>query len=331
MKAVYFDKGGSADVLHYGDIATPNECGENQVLVRIKAIGINPIDCKLRAAPERFPITFPVIPGCDGAGIVEAVGTQVSHFKSDDEVYFSQPGFKGRQGTYAEYTLVDASLLALKPRTLSFEQAAAAPLVFITAWEALHDRARIMHDQIVLIHAGAGGVGHAAIQLAKQAGARVITTVSNEEKAAFVKQLGADLIINYRTQDVIAEVMRWTDSNGVDIAFDTVGPAVLQSCFRCVKPYGDVVTILQATTDTDWSEARKRNVRFSHELMLSPVLLELEQAKQHQGEILKQCAALFDDNKLTVSIARTFKLSEAATAQHFLEHNHPAGKVILAV
>ncbi|HMU63479.1 MAG: zinc-binding dehydrogenase [Nitrosomonas sp.] len=331
MKAVYFDKGGSADVLHYGDIATPNECGENQVLVRIKAIGINPIDCKLRAAPERFPITFPVIPGCDGAGIVEAVGTQVSHFKSDDEVYFSQPGFKGRQGTYAEYTLVDASLLALKPRTLSFEQAAAAPLVFITAWEALHDRARIMHDQIVLIHAGAGGVGHAAIQLAKLAGARVITTVSNEEKAAFVKQLGADLIINYRTQDVIAEVMRWTDSNGVDIAFDTVGPAVLQSCFRCVKPYGDVVTILQATTDTDWSEARKRNVRFSHELMLSPVLLELEQAKQHQGEILKQCAALFDDNKLTVSIARTFKLSEAATAQHFLEHNHPAGKVILAV
>ncbi len=331
MKAVYFDKGGSADVLHYGDIATPNDCGENQVLVRIKAIGINPIDCKLRAAPERFPVTFPIIPGCDGAGIVEAVGTQVSHFKSDDEVYFSQPGFKGRQGTYTEYTLVDASLLALKPRTLSFEQAAAAPLVFITAWEALHDRARIMHDQIVLIHAGAGGVGHAAIQLAKQAGARVITTVSNEEKAAFVKQLGADLIINYRTQDVIAEVMRWTDSNGVDIAFDTVGPAVLQSCFQCVKPYGDVVTILQATADTDWSEARKRNVRFSHELMLSPVLLELEQAKQHQGEILKQCAALLDNNKLTVSIARTFKLSEAATAQHFLEHNHPAGKVILAV
>ncbi|HMW20903.1 MAG TPA: zinc-binding dehydrogenase [Nitrosomonas sp.] len=331
MKAVYFDKGGSADVLHYGDIATPNDCGENQVLVRIKAIGINPIDCKLRAAPERFPVTFPVIPGCDGAGIVEAVGTKVSHFKSGDEVYFSQPGFKGRQGTYAEYTLVDASLLALKPRTLSFEQAVAAPLVFITAWEALHDRARIMHDQIVLIHAGAGGVGHAAIQLAKQAGARVITTVSNEEKAAFVKQLGADLIINYRTQDVIAEVMRWTDSNGVDIAFDTVGPTVLHSCFRCVKPYGDVVTILQATTDTDWSEARKRNVRFSHELMLSPVLLELEQAKQHQGEILKQCAALFDNNKLTVSIVRTFKLSEAATAQHFLEHNHPAGKVILVV
>ena len=259
------------------------------------------------------------------------VGTKVSDFEPGNEVYFSQPGFKGRQGTYAEYSLVDASLLALKPRTLSFEQAAAAPLVFITAWEALHDRARIAPDQIVLIHAGAGGVGHAAIQLAKLAGTRVITTVSNEEKANFVKQLGADLIINYRTQDVIAEVMRWTDGSGVDIAFDPVGPVALQSCFRCVKPYGDVVTILQATAETDWSEARKRNVRFSHELMLSPVLLELEQAKHHQAEILRQCAALLDNRKLSVAIAHTFKLSEAATAQHFLEHNHPAGKVILAV
>lgn len=331
MKAVYFDRGGTTDVLRYGDLSTPSKCGENQVLVRIKAIGINPIDCKLRTAPERFPVTFPVIPGCDGAGIVETVGAKVNEFKSGDEVYFSQPGFNGRQGTYAEYTLVDASLLALKPRTLSFEQAAAAPLVFITAWEALHDRARISPDQIVLIHAGAGGVGHAAIQLAKQAGARVITTVSNEEKAAFVKQLGADLIINYRTQDVITEIMRWTDGNGVDVAFDTVDPAVLQSCFQCVKPYGDVVTILQATVETDWSEARKRNVRFSHELMLSPVLLELEQAKHHQAEILRQCAALFDDRKLSIAIARTFKLSETATAQNFLENNHPAGKLVLTV
>ena len=331
MKAIYFDQGGTTDVLRHGDITTPSKCAENQVLVRIKAIGINPIDCKLRAAPQRFPVTFPVIPGCDGAGIVEAVGTKVSGFEPGNEVYFSQPGFNARQGTYAEFVLVDASLLALKPRALSFEQAAAVPLVFITAWEALHDRARVAPDQIVLIHAGAGGVGHAAIQLAKLAGTRVITTVSNEEKANFVKQLGANLIINYRTQDVIAEVMRWTDGNGVDVAFDTVGPKVLQSCFQCVKPYGDVVTILQATAETDWGEARKRNVRFSHELMLSPVLLELEQAKHHQAEILRQCATLFDNKKLSIAIARTFKLSEAATAQHFLEHNHPAGKVILVV
>ncbi len=332
MKAVYFDAGGSADSLCFGDIAlSSGHCDENQVLVRIKAIGINPIDCKIRTTPERFPVTFPVIPGCDGAGIVEAVGMRVNKFRPGDEVYFSQPGFNNRQGTYAEYVHVDANLLALKPRSLSFEQAAAAPLVFITAWEALHDRARITQNQTILIHAGAGGVGHAAIQLAKLAGARVITTVSTEEKVNFAKRLGADLIINYRTQDIVAEVLRWTNDNGVDIVLDTVGPKILQSCFRCVKPYGDVVTILQSAPDTDWGEARLRNIRFSLELMLTPVLLELEDAKRHQGEILQQCATLFDAHKLQVEIARTFTLADAAAAQRFLEQNQFIGKLILTV
>lgn len=331
MKAISFHKGGTTDVLQFGDTAPPADCKDHQVLVRIKAIGINPIDCKIRAAPERFPVMFPVIPGCDGAGVVEKAGAKVSNFKPGDEVYFSQPGFNHRQGTYAEYVLVDASLLALKPQSLSFEQAAAAPLVFITAWEALHDRAHIARDQVVLIHAGAGGVGHAAIQLAKHADAKVITTVSSEEKAHFVKDLGADLILNYRTQDIVAEVLRWTDGKGVDIAFDTVGPAVLQSCFRCVKHYGDVVTILQASADIDWSDARKRNVRFSHELMLSPVLLELEQAKHHQAGILRQCAALFEKQQLKVAIARSFPLAEAAAAQQYLEQQHPLGKLVMVV
>ncbi|MBS0300419.1 MAG: zinc-binding dehydrogenase [Proteobacteria bacterium] len=331
MKAVYFSSGGTANVLQYGDIASPGECGENQILVHIKAAGINPIDCKIRSAPERFPLTFPVIPGCDGAGIITAIGSKVKNFKAGDEVYFSQPGFNNRQGTYAEYVLVDAELAAIKPQTLSFEQAAAAPLVFITAWEALHDRACIANGQTVLIHAGAGGVGHAAIQLAKLAGAQVITTVSSEEKADFARQLGADQIINYRSQDVAAEVLRRTDGKGVDIVFDTVGPEVLQSCFHCVKPYGDVVTILQPSPNTDWSEARKRNVRFSLELMLSPVLMEWADAKRHQGKILQQCAALFDESKLTVKIARSFALQDAAAAQQFLEQTHPAGKLVLSV
>ena len=331
MKAIYFNTGGTTEVLQYGAVESLGQCGDKQVLIRIKAAGINPIDCKIRTAPQRFPVTFPVIPGCDGAGIVESVGKRVKNFQPGDEVYFSQPGFNNRQGTYAEYVLADASLLALKPRSLSFEQAAAAPLVFITAWEALHDRARMTSGQTVLIHAGAGGVGHAAIQLAKLAGAKVITTVSNAEKAQFVQQLGADFIINYRTHDVAAEVLRWTGGNGVDIAFDTIGPEVLQSCFSCVKPYGDVVTILQPSPDTDWSEARKRNVRFSLELMLSPVLLELEEAKRHQGEILQQCAALFDENKLTIKIARTFALTDAAAAQQYLEKNQPAGKIVLTL
>ena len=331
MKAVYFEKGGASEVLQYGEVNTPCSCGEGQLLVRIQAAGINPIDCKIRAAPDRFPVSFPVIPGCDGAGIVEAVGEKVTMFKPGDAVYFSQPGFNRRQGTYAEYALVDEGLLAEKPCSISYEQAAAAPLVLITAWEALHGRARISAGQTVLIHAGAGGVGHVAIQLAKLAGAHVITTVSSDEKAGFVKRLGADKTINYLIEDVPETVKHWTGGEGVDIAFDTVGGPVLQSCFDCVKTYGDVVTILQPAADTDWREARLRNLRFSFELMLTPVLLELDNAKQHQGRILQRCAALMEAGKLNIETAKSFSLAEVVAAQDYLEKQHPAGKVVLTV
>lgn len=318
-------------MLQYGDVEISNQCGDRQVLVRLEAAGVNPIDYKIRAAPERFPLSFPVIPGCDGAGVVVAVGQHVAAFKPGDAVYFSQPGFNQRQGTYAEYVYVDASLLAHKPRKLSFEQAAAAPLVLITAWEALHDRARIKNGQNVLIHAGAGGVGHVAIQLAVLAGTNVITTVSNVEKAAFAKQLGANEIIFYKSQNVADEVINWTNGEGVDIAFDTVGPPALENCFNCVKPYGDVVTILQPTANTNWSEARIRNARFSFELMLTPLILELEDAKQHQGDILQRCAELIDEDKLKIEVAKVFELKDAAAAQDFLEQQHPIGKVALTI
>lgn len=331
MKAVYFEKGGRSAVLQYRNISSPTQCGDDQVLVRIKAVGVNPIDIKIRTAPERFPVSHPVIPGCDGAGIIEAVGKNVLNFSPGDAVYFSQPGFNRRQGTYAEYAQVDASLLAIKPASLTFEQAAAAPLVLITAWEALYDRARLTAGQTVLIHAGAGGVGHVAIQLAKLAGAHVITTVSSDEKAVMVERMGADKSIKYSTQDVDAQIFNCTVGKGVDIVFDTVGPDILQSCFNCVKPYGDVVTILQPAVETDWREARNRNVRFSLEMMLTPVLLELEGAKQHQGEILRQCARLFDENKLIIELAKTFTLREASAAQDFLEQSHPMGKIALTV
>jgi len=116
MQAIYFHSGGDSDVLHYGEIDAPKQCNENQVLVHLKAIGVNPIDIKIRTAPNRFPVTFPVIPGCDGAGIIEAIGTKVKNFKPGDEVYFSQPGFNGRQGSYAEHIVVDSDLLSHKPQ-----------------------------------------------------------------------------------------------------------------------------------------------------------------------------------------------------------------------
>lgn len=331
MKAVCIEQGGGVEVLRSADVAEPVLKRDDQVLVTLKAAGVNPVDAKIRSAPDRFPVTLPAILGCDGAGVVSAVGAEVTGFTPGDEVYFSQPGFIDRQGTYAEQVAVDAALLARKPDRLSFAEAAAAPLVLITAWEALHDRARIQPGQRVLIHAGAGGVGHVAIQLARQAGALVATTVSSDDKADFATRLGADRVINYRRDDVTAAVMDWTAQQGVDIAFDTVGGAVLEQCFGCVAPYGDVVTILQPNADTRWQEARLRNLRFSLELMLSPVMLGLESAKRRQGEILRRCAALFDQQQLHVRVAAEFPLDQAAAAHSCLEQQHPTGKVVLAI
>lgn len=331
MKAVCIDRGGGIEVLRSTGMPAPELQRDDQVLVLLKAAGVNPVDCKIRSAPERFPVTLPAIPGCDGAGVVSAVGDAVTAFAPGDEVYFSQPGFLGRQGTYAEQVAVDAALLAHKPARLSFAEAAAAPLVLITAWEALHDRARVAPEQRVLIHAGAGGVGHVAIQLARLAGAVVATTVSSDAKADFAKRLGADCIIDYRHDDVTEALMEWTGGQGVDIAFDTVGGAVLDSCFGCTKPYGDVVTILQPDADTPWQEARLRNLRFSLELMLSPVILGLEDAKRHQGEILRRCAGLIDQQLLHVTVAAQFPLEQAAEAHACLEQQHPVGKLVLTL
>lgn len=331
MKAMVIDQGGGPEVLVSRDIPLPTELADSQVLVRIKAAGINPIDTKVRAAPERFPVQMPAILGCDAAGVVEAVGQAVKAFVPGDEVYFSQPGFHEYQGTYAEYAVVDASLLAHKPKCLSFDEAAAAPLVLITAWEALHDRARIQAGHKVLVHAGAGGVGHVAIQLAKLAGASVCTTVSNVDKARLVRELGADKVILYGEQDAPAEVLAWTEGKGVDIAFDTVGGKILESCFPCVKVYGDVVTILQPDANTSWSIARQRNLRLSLELMLTPVMLAMVEAKAHQGEILKQCAALIDEGKLHIHVATSFPLELAGEAHTYLEQQHPMGKVVLTL
>jgi len=329
VKAMMIKQGGDASVLTLSDWPKP-EISAGQVLVQVKAIGVNPIDCKLRAAPERFPVQLPLVIGCDAAGIISAVGAGVVDFKVGDEVYFSQPGLAGWQGTYAEYVSVDALLLAHKPRAISFVQAAAAPLVLITAWEALHDRARLQAGQRVLIHAGAGGVGHVAVQLAKLAGASVATTVSSREKAEWLTSLGADKTILYREQNVCDEVMAWSPG-GVDVVLDTVGGQVLQDSMAYVRLCGDVVTILQPVPDFNWGEARLRNVRFSFELMLSAVMLNLPELKRHHAQILQRCAGLMDEGKLHVQVAKTFPLTAAADAQRYLERQHPSGKVVLMV
>lgn len=331
MRAIVTERAGGPEVLRFEAVADPKLTRPNQVLVWLKAVGVNPIDYKMRRELGRFPVTLPAILGCDGAGIVEAVGAQVKGFRPGDEVYFCQVGFNGRQGTYAEYAVVDEPLVAKKPKALDFIQAAAVPLVLLTAWESLYDRVKLEAGMKVLIQAGAGGVGHIAVQLAKLAGAEVATTVSTPEKAAFVQRLGADLPIRYRDQDVLAEIDAWTGGKGVDVAFDTVGEQVFVQCCACTKVYGDLVTILLPPKDIDWTAARVRNLRIALEMMLTPVLLELPKWQQHQGQILKQAAEWFDQGRLKVQVAKVFPLQEAAEAQRYLETQAPMGKVVLTL
>ncbi len=331
MKAVQMMTTGGPEVLGLVELPDPVIRAPNQIKVRLRAAGVNPIDTKVRARGLLFPDALPAVLGCDGAGEVGAVGAEVSRFRVGDRVWFCNGGLGDDQGNYAELTLVDESIAQPMPETADFVTAAAAPLVLLTAWEALFDRARLEQDQTVLVHAGAGGVGHVAIQLAVLAGARVCATVGDEDKAAFVRELGAEHVINYRTEDLVASVMSWTAGTGVDVALDTVGPAVFQQSIPAVAHYGALITLLDPGPAVDWKEARTRNLRIGFELMLTPMLRPLPAARAHQGEILRRCAEWMDAGKLRVHVSRTFPLAKAADAHRLIEQGHVCGKLVLTM
>ncbi|MEO1430762.1 MAG: zinc-dependent alcohol dehydrogenase family protein [Cyanobacteria bacterium J06632_19] len=331
MKAVLMTAPGSPEVLQMREIPNPLPPQNTELLVRIKAAGINPIDTKLRKRGTFYADKMPAILGCDGAGIVEAVGNQVKDFRVGDEVYFCNGGIGDRQGNYAEFTTVEERFVAAKRKSVSFIEAAAAPLVLITAWEALYERGRLEPGEKVLIHAGAGGVGHVAIQLAKLKGADVCTTVSSQEKADFVKSLGADYVINYKENDFAKAVLDWTNGEGVDLAFDTVGGETFEKTFPATRVYGDIVTILQPSDATNWKIARGRNLRIGLELMLTPMLQGIVEAQAHHGEILAECAKLMDEGKLKICVNRTFGLSEVAEAHQLLEAGSMIGKLVIGI
>lgn len=322
---------GSPEVLQVQDVPEPRIQKETEVLVRLKAAGVNPIDTKLRKRGTFFPKQMPAILGCDGAGIVEAVGPKVRQFHIGEEVYFCHGGLGAHPGTYAEYAVVDERCLAHKPACLSFAEAAAAPLVLITAWESLYDRGRLEAGRQVLIHAGAGGVGHVAVQLARLTGATICTTVSNEEKAGLVYSLGANQAILYSKTDFVKAVLSWTNGEGVDLCLDTVGGKILSQSFAATRIYGDVVTILAPEGKTDWKTARDRNLRISFELMLTPMLQNLPDAQADQAKILQQCARLFDKGDLQIKLSHTFPLEEAIAAHRLLETGHVTGKIALVM
>jgi len=322
-------RAGDPSVLQVVEQDEPQLQQPTDIKVQLHAAGVNPVDTKLRQRGVFFEDALPAILGCDGAGTVVETGAQASRLKVGDRVWFCHGGLGREPGNYAEYTVLPEAIARPLPDEVDFTTAAAGPLVLITAWEALYDRARLRHGQSVLIHAGAGGVGHVAIQLAKLAGARVITTVSDDDKAEFVRQLGADKVINYKKENLAEAVRELSRGYGVDVAFDTVGPAVFNQTLPTIAHYGQMVTLLDPGKDIDWGMARQRNLGISFELMLTPMLEDLPQARAHQGEILDRCAGYLHSGQLKLHVSNTLPLAEAAQAHRLIEQGHTRGKIVL--
>jgi NADPH:quinone reductase-like Zn-dependent oxidoreductase len=304
----------------------PPQLEINQVLVRIAASGVNPIDGKIRAgkaAHAKQPL--PAVLGLDMAGTVEAVGGGVATFKTGDEVYGMVGGVGGLQGTLAKFTAADAALLALKPKNLSMREAAALPLSTITAWEGLVDRAKVGANHNVLIHAGAGGVGYIAIQVARAFGAEVFATVSADKKNV-VESVGATAI-DYRSATVEDYVANYTSGKGFDIIFDTVGGATLDASFAAVKRYtGHVVSILGWGTHS-LAPLSFRGATYSGVFTLFPLISG--EARERLGEILARAASLAEAGKLKPLLSeRRFSLADIGAAYDVVESGS-LGKVVV--
>ena len=332
MKAMLMTATGGPEVLKLADIPIPELPDADHIRVRLHAAGINPLDTKLRKTAAYHPDRIPCVLGCDGAGVVESVGANVHRFSPGDEVYFFNGGLGAEQGNYAEYTVVHQDYAAFKPRHISMEEAAALPLVLITAWEALLDRACLGENNTVLIHAAAGGVGHIAVQLAKQAGATVLGTVGTTEKATWITRLGADRVFVYKDVDFVQAVLDETHGKGADVVFDTVGGETYCRSIPCTKVYGRIVTLLQNDCSPEQNKlARLRNLALISELMLSPSILGMHEERIHQRRILEEGARLIEAGKMMVKVSHTLPLEEAASAHAMIEEGHTTGKIVLSI
>jgi NADPH2:quinone reductase len=325
MKALVLNNFGVAPVLQTVDTPVPQA---GQVLVKIKGSGLNPLDVKIMAGEAKHAqTTLPAILGVDGSGIVEAVGEGVTSFKPGDEVYGLVGGVGGNQGTQAEYLAADARLLALKPKNLSFHEAAAVPLIFITAWEGLVDHANVQKGQKVLIHGGAGGVGHIAVQIAKARGAEVFATV-RKSQFDLIKSYGATPI-DYTETKVEDYVKEYTGGEGFDVIFDNVGGQTLDDSFTAIKNYGHVVTIIGRGTH-NLAPLALRAGSYSGVFTLIPLITGKNRA--HHGDIMRQATELIEAGvvKPIVSPA-VYSLATAMDAYNEFKNNKEKGKVVIDI
>ncbi len=330
-KAIVCNGTGGPEVLEQAEVALPWPGGKRDVLVRLKAAALNPADGFFRALGPYVAGDAPLVLGHDGAGVVEEVGAGVTHFKPGDRVCFCNGGIGGHPGTYAEFAVVPESQLVPIPKRVDFDKAAALPLVTITGWEALYERANLQAGDHVLIHAGAGGTGHVAIQLAALVGAKVATTVSSDEKADFVSGLGADRPILYRTGDFVEEAMDWTRGRGLDVALDNVGAEAMQRTFRAMAPYGRIVTLMGTPSDDVDETAYVQNLTIHNVMMLTPMILGLQDRLDAQARIVDHGMVLLAKRNLDIHIAERFDLADIRAAHARLDAGGTTGKIVIHI
>lgn len=315
MRAMVIHQFGGRDQLQPADLPTPVP-GRGEVLIRVQAAGVNPVDVKIREglARTRFPHQFPIILGWDVAGVIESTGPGATRFRAGDAVYAYARKAIVKDGTYAEFVVLPQANVALKPASLDFAEAAAVPLAALTAWQSLFDAAGLQRGQTVLIHAAAGGVGGFAVQLARWKGARVIATASAANHD-YVRSLGAHQVIDYQQDDFVAAVRRAVP-DGVDVAYDTVGGDVQQRSALAVRKGGVLVSILAFA---DEAAVRANGVEPRY-VFVAP----------NAGQ-LKRLAQLIERGKLKVHLAARLPLAEAARAHEMIETRHTRGKIVLEI
>ncbi|UII69857.1 zinc-dependent alcohol dehydrogenase family protein [Pseudomonas sp. HN11] len=318
MKAMILNSFGGPDSFELCEVPNPVP-HSGQVLVRVHATSINPLDYQVRRGDYADLVQLPAITGHDISGVVEAVGPGVTNFAPGDEVWYTPQIFDG-PGSYAEYHVAAESIIGKKPLALSHLEAASLSLVGGTAWEALTVRAELRVGESILIHGGAGGVGHIAIQLAKAIGARVFTTV-REANAEFARSMGADVIIDYEKEDYVDAIMRETNGRGVDVVFDTIGGNTLSRSPDALAQLGRVVSIVDIAQPQNLVQAWGKNASYHFVF-----------TRQNRGK-LDELSTLVAQGQLRPHVGAVYALADMPLAHARLEspNNGLQGKIAIAV
>ncbi|WP_212003876.1 zinc-dependent alcohol dehydrogenase family protein [Chitinophaga sp. HK235] len=330
MKTIVIKRYGQAKDV-FETIETPMPVlSSGEILVNVMATSVNPIDYKIRGGYLPHLITaFPAVLHGDVAGVVAQVGPDEKRFKVGDRVYGCIGGFLDRSGALGEFVKGDSTLFARMPQNLDFAQAAALPLVGITAYQTVFEKGNIQPGQRVLIYGAAGGVGHIAVQLASIAGAEVFATVSSQEKADIVQALGADHTIDYTRTSIEDMIAQHTNGEGFDMVIDMVGNDNLLNSFTLAKVRGTIVTILALTT-LDISILHQKALSFHAVHMITPFLFNDTTGQQQLGSTLDHITALVEAGQVKPYIDRIFPFSQIAAAHEYAESGRTTGKVVIA-